>query len=93
MPLHTRRLTLLGKWHGVTVVLISKKQLQSFFFGEERGTKHEIAKKMANRFPEEIGDFLPPERQQWMSENHFMQLFEAAAIAVASFQDEPGRLE
>jgi hypothetical protein len=82
-----RRLMTLGKRRGITVELISKEQLQSFFFGGGHGTKHGVAKKVADRFPEEIGDFLPPERQQWMSENHFMRMFDAAALALASFNN------
>lgn len=80
-----KRLVFFIKRRGVAVRLISKEQLQRHFFHGERGTKHEMATSIANRFPEQLGDFLPPERQQWMTENHFTQLFDAAAIALAYF--------
>ena len=79
------RLSLLAKRHGIAVDMVSKERVRSYFFGSGRATKFEIAQKVAERFPEQIGDYLPPERQQWMSENHFMQLFDAAAMALASF--------
>jgi hypothetical protein len=80
-----RQFVSLAERRGISVRLISKAQLRDYFFGGERGTKHGIALSVAKRFPEQLGDLLPPERQQWMSENHFTQLFDAAALALASF--------
>ena len=73
------------KQRGIAVCLISKEQLRNYFFNGELGTKHEIAQIVANRFPEQLGDVVPPERQQWMNENHYMQLFDAAAFALVIF--------
>jgi hypothetical protein len=83
-----RSLASLGKRHGIAVKLISKEDVNRFFFVDGRGTKHQVAIKVADRFPEELGDFLPPERQHWMTENHFTQLFDAAAIGLASFSKD-----
>jgi hypothetical protein len=78
-------LVLRFKRRGIAVCLISKEQLRSYFFNGARGTKHKMAQVVANRFPDQLDDLMPPERQQWMNENHFMQLFDAAAIGLTSF--------
>jgi hypothetical protein len=46
--------------------------------------KNEIARFIAARFPE-LARSLPPERKPWMSEDSRMAIFDAAALAFASF--------
>ena len=86
-----KRLVLLFKRRGIAVQLVSKEQLRACFIASDRGTKHEMARIVASRFPEQLGDLLPPERQQWMPENHFTQLFDAVTIALASFNKARNR--
>jgi hypothetical protein len=40
---------------------------------------------LAERFPEELGDRLPPKRRPWMSEDYRMGIFEVVALGVAFF--------
>jgi hypothetical protein len=74
----------LAQRHGVEARLIPKEQLRQFFFAGQKGTKHARARILAERFPEELGDLLPPERQAWMNEPRQMQMFDAVALALAS---------
>ena len=79
---------LLGQRHGLQMRLVSNQKLRNCFSDDEIGSKHSRATIIANRFQEQIGDLLPPERQTWMSENHFMPMFDAAALALAHFAAE-----
>lgn len=88
-----KQLVSLVERRGISVRLISKEQLRGYYFEGRRGTKHEIATCVASRFPDQLGDLLPPERQQWMAENHYTQLFDAAALALASFGRNAGKSE
>ena len=78
--------------YGVEATLIRKEQLRQFFFAGQKGNKHARAKILAERFPEELADLLPPERQTWMSESRQMQMFDAVALAlVSSMPKQSGR--
>jgi hypothetical protein len=50
--------------------------------GDDPGTKHTLAKSIAERFPEELGFLLPPKRRDWMSEDSRMGIFDAVALAM-----------
>lgn len=63
--------------------VIPTKSLQRSFFGEGRGTKHQIAEIVAKEFPEQLAKHLPPERKDWMSEDRRMDIFNAVALGVA----------
>ena len=77
---------LLARRHGIEVGLVPQEQLRQFFFAGRKGSKHARAKIIAERFPEELADLLPPERQAWMPEHHQMQMFDAVALALAHFK-------
>src|ERR1039457_565210 len=62
--------------------LISGKQLRSLLLGNPKGTKKEMAEKLAKDFPDEIASRLPPKRRLWMSEDSRMDIFDAVALAV-----------
>jgi hypothetical protein len=53
--------------------------------GNDKGTKHVVAEVIAQRFPEELGFRLPPKRRAWMSEDSRIDIFDAAALALAYF--------
>jgi Holliday junction resolvasome RuvABC endonuclease subunit len=65
------------------VALFSGKQLRSLLLGDVKGTKHEIAEMLAKSFPDELESRLPPKRRPWTSEDGRMDIFDAAALAVA----------
>lgn len=68
----------------IRVRRVSCRQIQLAFaeFGAE--TKHEIATAIAERFPE-LAPHLPPLRKAWMSEDHAMSVFDAAAMGMMFF--------
>jgi Holliday junction resolvasome RuvABC endonuclease subunit len=67
----------------VEVVLFSQEQVkQALCYGAEM-TKHDIAKTVAERFPDELAFRLPPKRKAWMNQDRRMDIFDAAALAVA----------
>lgn len=79
--------------HRVKSRLIPQEQLRQFFFAGKKGNKHARAQIVAERFPEELADLLPPERQTWMNEHHQMQMFDAVAVALASSMPESKTLQ
>jgi hypothetical protein len=72
----------LAKECGIRVVLLSRSEIRKQFFGTHRGTKFEIAVRLANRFPEELGSRMPRKRKPWMSEDSRMDIFDAISIGV-----------
>lgn len=78
----TKRLIALAESHKIKVALFSQKQVQRVFFADGCGTKHALAKIIAERFPEELGFRLPPKRRPWMSEDYRMGIFDAVALAL-----------
>ena len=80
----TRRIATVAKRRRVTVVLVTREQVRSSFFGEGPGTKQALAEIVADRFSEELGFQLPPKRKPWMSEDHRMAIFEAVALALVA---------
>ena len=68
----------------IEVKLISGKQLRSLLLGNSKGTKQEMAEKLAKDFPDELASRLPPKRRLWMSEDSRMDIFDAVALAVAA---------
>jgi len=76
------RITALMKKLEVKVVTFSREQVIQTYFGDKKGTKQEIAKIIAKRFPEELGPILPPKRKPWNSEDYQMRLFDAVGLAL-----------
>ncbi|HEX3799296.1 MAG TPA: hypothetical protein VH413_11390 [Verrucomicrobiae bacterium] len=68
--------------HKIKARLFSRTQINKAFFAGEKRTKHEIAKILAKRFPQELGSRLPPERKAWMSADYRMDIFDAVALAM-----------
>jgi Holliday junction resolvasome RuvABC endonuclease subunit len=65
------------------VALFSGKQLRSLLLADAKGTKQEMAEMLAKHFPDELASRLPPKRRPWTSEDGRMDIFDAAALAVA----------
>jgi Holliday junction resolvasome RuvABC endonuclease subunit len=73
-----------AKTRGVNIALLSRQQIQQFFFVHGVGTKHALAELLAERFSEELASRLPPKRRPWMSEDYRMGIFEAVALCIVS---------
>jgi Holliday junction resolvasome RuvABC endonuclease subunit len=81
----TKRLVAVAERRTIKVVLFSQKQIRRVFLGDNPGTKHTLAKTIAERFPEELGFLLPPKRRDWMSQDSRMDIFDAVALALAHY--------
>jgi hypothetical protein len=81
----TKRLVAVAESRTIKVKLFSQTQVRRVFLGDDRGTKHALAKIIVQRFPEELGFRLPPKRRAWMSEDSRMDIFDAVALALAYF--------
>ena len=64
------------------VVLFSGKQLRITLLGSVKGTKHEMAGMLAQKFPVELAEKLPPKRRPWENEDGRMDMFEAVGLGV-----------
>jgi hypothetical protein len=78
-----QQIVALAKSRKVRVVLFSRKQLWKVFFHDGLGTKYALAELLAEWFPEELGDQLPPKRKPWMTEDYRMDIFDAVALGMA----------
>lgn len=70
----------LGKTRKIKIALFSPEQVKRRFFSDGEGTKHDVAKIVADRFPAELGDSLPSKRELWMHEDHRMGFFDAVGL-------------
>lgn len=64
------------------VVLFSGKELRIALLGDVKGTKHEMAEMLAQRFPAELAGKVPPKRRAWDNEDGRMDIFDAVGLAV-----------
>lgn len=71
---------------GLKVKIIGRESVRASIFGDGNGNKYARALKISNRFPEELADFLPPERHTGDDEDHRMPIFDAVALALAYFK-------
>ena len=77
----TKRLVRFAKDEMVMVALYTQEQVRKSFFAEGLGTKHELASLLAQRYPDELGNRLPPKRKPWQSEHSNMDIFDAVGLA------------
>lgn len=68
--------------HHVTVQLFTHDELKEALLPGGKGTKHELAAIIAQRFPDDLGPQLPSKRRPWESEHSRMDIFYAAALAL-----------
>jgi Holliday junction resolvasome RuvABC endonuclease subunit len=66
----------------VKVSLFSGKSLRNALLGDVKGTKHEMAEMLANKYPVELAAKLPPKRRLWENEDGRMDIFDAVELAV-----------
>jgi hypothetical protein len=64
------------------VALLSGEKLRTILLGDVKGTKHEMAEMLAQKYPVELAAKLPPKRRAWESEDYRMDIFDATALAV-----------
>lgn len=69
---------------GLTVRLVSRRQLRAIGTLPQVGTKYGRALLIAERFPELLA-FLPPVRKPWMNEDDRMSIFDAATFALSFY--------
>jgi hypothetical protein len=79
--LHRRIIRLAAK-QKCKVALLSGKMLRNALLGDVKGTKHEMAEMLAQKYPVELAAKLPPKRRAWENENGHMGIFDAMALAV-----------
>ena len=77
-----RQLVGLAEKHKCKAMFFSGKQLRTALLGDAKGTKHEMAEMLAQKFPAELGKRLPPKRRAWDSEDGRMDVFDAVRLAV-----------
>jgi len=76
-----RQILGLAEKHKCKATLLSGKQLRIALLGDAKGTKHEMAEMLAQKFPAELGGKLPPKRRAWDSEDGRMDVFDAVGLA------------
>ena len=64
------------------VALLSGKRLRIALLGDVKGTKHEMAEMLAQKFPVELAGKLPPKRRPWENEDGRMDMFDAVGLTV-----------
>ena len=64
------------------VVLFSGKELRIALLDHVKGTKHEMAVMLAQKFPGELAKKLPPKRRAWENQDGRMDMFDAVGLAV-----------
>ncbi len=84
------RISELADERGVPVRRVSRVGLHRAFASAGGRTKYKIALAIAGRFPE-LAWRLPPIRKPWMSEDTRMGIFDAMALALASYTRPSGR--
>jgi hypothetical protein len=78
-----RQIVKLAAKQNCKVALISGEKLRITLLGDVKGTKHEMAEMLAQKYPVELAAKLPPKRRAWESEDYRMDIFDAMALAVA----------
>src|ERR1035437_6674006 len=79
--LHRQIIKLAGNLK-IKVSLFSGKLLRIALLGDVKGTKHEMAEFLAQKYPVELAAKLPPKRRAWENEDGRMDMFDAVGLAV-----------
>ena len=86
-----RQTATFARRRGLKVKMIGLDSLRLSIFGDGSGNKYARALKISSRFPDELADFLPPERLTGDDEDHRMPIFDAVALALAYFKCKRSR--
>jgi hypothetical protein len=78
----SQRLLALGLNHKTPIGWFRQDQVMHFFSGNGEGTKQEIAQRIGERFPEELGAMVPPKRRTGMNQDYRIDIFDAVALAI-----------
>ena len=77
-----RSVVRLVKKRKLAVATLSGIELRILLLNDPKGTKHDLAERIAKQFPDELALRLPPKRKLWKSEVSRMDIFDAMALAV-----------
>lgn len=82
----------LANRHKLKVAKLSNTELRTMLLNDPKGTKHDIAERIAKQFPDELGSRVPPKRKAWTSQLNRMDIFDAVGLAVVFRMrgNEPG---
>jgi Holliday junction resolvasome RuvABC endonuclease subunit len=74
-------ITTMVEEEALTARLVARLDIKSVLLGKKEGTKHEVARQLAELFPHELACRIPPKRKPWSSEDYRMGIFDAVAVA------------
>ena len=77
-----RQISELAVSRKIKVSLLSGDKLRISLLGDAKGTKHEMADFLAQKYPVELAGKLPPKRRAWENEDGRMDMFDAVGLAV-----------
>src|ERR1039457_457954 len=77
-----RKVVALAKKHKLKVERLSNTELRTILLDDPKGTKHDMAKRIAKQFPDELASRMPPKRKAWTSEVSRMDIFDAVALVM-----------
>ena|ERR1035441_6219931 len=77
-----RKVVALAQRHKLKVAKLSNTGLRTMLLNDPKGTKHDMAERIAKQFSDELGSRVPPKRKAWTSEPNRMDIFDAVALAV-----------
>jgi RNase H-fold protein (predicted Holliday junction resolvase) len=72
----------LAQKHKLKVAKFSNSELRTMLLNDPKGTKHDMATRIAKQFPDEFLSLVPPKRKAWTSEYARMDIFDAVGLAV-----------
>jgi hypothetical protein len=78
-----RNVVTLAKRHKIKVKRIAGTELRTVLLGDPKGTRHEMAVVLAQKFPDELASRLPLKRKFYHSEDARMDIFMAVGLAEA----------
>jgi hypothetical protein len=85
------RIAKLARAQAIPIAFVSKHDIHEAFAAEKQ-SKYHIGATIAVYYPELL-PHLPPRRKPWQSEKYGIQIFEAAALGLAYFSDNPSTPE
>lgn len=77
-----RKIVGVAENHKCKVKLFSGIQLRDALLDDPKGTKHEMAELLAQKFPAELAARMPRKRRAWENEDGRMDMFDAVGLAV-----------
>jgi hypothetical protein len=77
-----RKVVALAAKRTLRVATLSHTELRTMLLDDPKGTKHDLAERVAKQFPDELAARVPPKRKLWTSEYASMDMFDAVALAM-----------